>query len=88
MEVLSSFYPYLDKLQPGIFGSVSFWHAHSNGRKKLDPKTVKCVFLGYSTMQKGYKCYYPPSKKFFFLMNVNFNEQESYFKQPHLEGRI
>ncbi|XP_068483247.1 uncharacterized protein [Phaseolus vulgaris] len=82
MEVLSSFYPHLNptnKLQPGIFGRVSFVHVHSNERGKLDPRAVKCVFLGYSTTQKGYKCFHPPSKRFFVSRDVTFNEQESYF---------
>ena len=89
MEVLSSFYPQLDptnKLQPRIFGCVSFVHVHSNERGKLDPRAVKCVFLGYSITQKGYKCFHPPSKRFYVSRDVTFNEQESYFKQPHLQG--
>ena len=24
---------------------------------KLDPKSLKCIFLGYSRVQNGYKCY-------------------------------
>jgi len=52
-----------NKLQPTIFGCISFVHIHSNGRGKLDPRTVKCVFLDYSTTKKEYKCYHPPSKK-------------------------
>ena len=89
MQVLSSFYPHLDptnKLQPRIFGCVSFVHVHSNERGKLDPRAVKCVFLGYSTTQKGYKCFHPPSRRFYVSTDVTFNKQESYFKQPHLQG--
>jgi len=62
MDVLSSFYPHLDstnKLKPRIFGCISFVHVHSNERGKLDPRAVKCVLLGYSTTQKGYKCFHP-----------------------------
>jgi len=88
MDVLSSFYPYLDstnKLKPRIFGCIFFVHVHSNERGKLDPRVVKCVFLGYTTTQKEYKCFHPPSKRFFVSRDVTFNEQESYF-QPHLQG--
>ena len=89
MQALSSSYPHLDptnKLQPRIFGSVSFVHVHSNERGKLDPRAIKCVFLGYSTTQKGYKCFHPPSRRFYVSRDVTFNGQDSYFKQPHLQG--
>ena len=89
MQVLFSFYPHLDptnKLQPRIFGCVSFVHVHSNEKGELDPRAVKCVFLGYSTTQKGYKCFHPPSRRFYVSRDVTFNEQESYFKQPLLQG--
>ncbi|CAJ2640143.1 unnamed protein product [Trifolium pratense] len=40
----------------------------------------------YSSTQKGYKCYHPPSNKFFVSRDVTFHEQESYFAQTHLHG--
>ena len=89
MEVLSSFYPDLStssNLTPRIFGCTSFVHIHSDGRGKLDPRALKCVFIGYSSTQKGYKCYHSPSHKFFVSRDVTFHEQESYFVQTHLQG--
>ncbi|CAJ2647123.1 unnamed protein product [Trifolium pratense] len=89
MEVLSSFYPDVStscNLIPRIFGCKSFVHIHSDGRGKLDPRALKCVFIGYSSTQKGYKCYHPPSNKFFVSRDVTFHEQESYFAQTHLHG--
>jgi len=68
MDVLSSFYPNVstsNQLVPRIFGCVSFVHVPSGDRGKLDPRALKCVFIGYSSTQKGYKCYHPPFKKFF-----------------------
>ena len=75
MEVLSSFYPNVstsNQLVPRIFGCVSFVHVHSGNRGKLDPRALKCVFIGYSSTQKGYKCYHPPSQKFFVSRDVTF----------------
>ncbi|CAJ2640820.1 unnamed protein product [Trifolium pratense] len=73
-------------LIPRIIGCKSFVHIHSDGRGKHDPRSLKCVFIGYSSTQKGYKCYHPPSNKFFVFRDVNFHEQESYFAQTHLQG--
>jgi hypothetical protein len=89
MEMLSTFYPNLhttNNLVPRIFGCVSFVHIHSQSKGKLDLRALKCVFVGYSSTQKGYKCYHPPSKKFYVSADVTFNEQESYFTTPYLQG--
>ncbi|KAL6323474.1 hypothetical protein AAG906_039046 [Vitis piasezkii] len=48
-----------------VFGSTVFVHAHTSKRNKLDPKALKCVFLGYFSTQKGYKCYDPISQKLY-----------------------
>ena len=89
METLSTFYPDLhttNNLIPRIFGCMSFVHVHSQNRGKLDPRALKCVFVGYSSTQKRYKCYHPPAKKFYVSMDVTFNEQEPYFTTPYLQG--
>ena len=88
MDVLSFFYPNLSvssNLKPRIFGCVSFVHVHSQDRKKLDPRALRCVFVGSSSTQKGYKCFHPPSKKFFVSRDVTFHEEEPYFTQPYLQ---
>ena len=46
-----------------IFGCSAFVHIHHQNRTKLDPKSLKCIFLGYSSNQKGYKCYSPLTRK-------------------------
>ena len=40
----------ISSLPPKIFGCTVFVHNHH--KNKLDPKAIKCVFLGYSSMQK------------------------------------
>ncbi|XP_059669545.1 uncharacterized protein LOC132314739 [Cornus florida] len=48
-------------------------------RTKLDPKALKCVLLGYSHSQKGYRCYHPPSRWLFISMDVSFFEHTPYY---------
>ena len=89
MNILSIFYPDLNttnNLVPRIFGYVSFVHIHSQNRRKLDPRALKCIFVGYSSTQKRYKCYHLPSKKFYVSVDITFNEQESYFTNLYLQG--
>ena len=49
--------------------------------RDIDPRALKGVFLGYSNSQKGYKCFHPPSGKYYVSMDVQFNERESYFSK-------
>jgi hypothetical protein len=39
-----------------VFGCVCYVHNLGPGYDKLDPRSTKCVFLGYSTTQEGYRC--------------------------------
>ena len=55
-----------------VFGSTCFVHDLSPGRDKLPPRAVKCVFLGYSKVQKGYRCYCPSTHRFYVSANVTF----------------
>ena len=74
-------------IPPKVFGCVCFVHNHAPTRGKLDPRAIKCVFLGYSPTQKGYKCYNPPTRKWFISMDVTFFEEQSYFTpQAPLQG--
>jgi len=73
-------------LVPRIFGSVAYVHIHSQNRGKLDPRALKCVFIGFSPTQKGYKCYQPSSKKFFVSADVTFDESESFFNHSYNQG--
>jgi len=55
-----------------VFGCTSFVHIHSLAQTKLDHRAHKCIFLGYSATQKGYRCYSPEQHKYFISMDVIF----------------
>ncbi|RVW85016.1 Retrovirus-related Pol polyprotein from transposon TNT 1-94 [Vitis vinifera] len=44
-------------LPPRVFGCTCFVHILTPGQDKLSAKAMKCLFLGYSRLQKSYRCY-------------------------------
>jgi hypothetical protein len=47
--------PYVSHLK--MFGCIAYVHVPKEKRSKLDPKAEKCIFIGYSLEQKGYRCF-------------------------------
>ena len=45
---------------------------------KLNPKSLKCIFLGYFRVQKGYRCYCPSLHKYLVSIDVTFLENTSF----------
>jgi hypothetical protein len=68
-----------------VFGCIVFMLT-PNSRSKLDPRVEKCIFIGYSTNQKGYRCYNPTTKKLHVSMDVTFLEQQPFYKKNSLQG--
>jgi len=42
-----------------VFGYITYVHVPDEKKSKLDPKVEKCIFIGYSLEQKGYRCFNP-----------------------------
>jgi hypothetical protein len=40
-----------------VFGCIAYVHVLDEKKSKLDPKAEKCIFIGYSLEQKGYRCF-------------------------------
>ena len=49
---------------------------------KLDPKSLKCIFLGYSRVQKGYRCYCLSLHRYLVFVDVTFLENTSFSQDP------
>jgi len=64
---------------PKVFGCTCFVRDHRPSVGKLDPRAVKCIFVGYSSSQKGYKCWCPTERRLFISMDVTFRESEPYY---------
>ena len=66
-------------LCPRVFGCVCFVHILTLRQDKLSAKATKCVFLGYSRLQRGYRCYSPDINRYFISTDVTFFENSSFF---------
>jgi len=63
-----------------VFGSTCFVHNFSLGLDKLSPRSHKCVFLGFTRSQIGYKYFSPTLNRYFVCADVIFNESSFYYK--------
>ncbi|PKU83709.1 Retrovirus-related Pol polyprotein from transposon TNT 1-94 [Dendrobium catenatum] len=57
------------------FGCLCFPWLRPYTSTKLDPRSQECVFLGYSTSHKGYKCYNLKTHKIHISRHVVFHEE-------------
>jgi len=69
----------LHKLPLKVFGCTCFVHDITPGRDKIAPKSLKCIFVGYSRVQKGFRCYCPDTRRFYVSPNVTFFENTPFF---------
>ena len=61
-----------------IFGCIAYAHVPYEKRKKLEDKSLKCVFLGVSETSKAYKLYDPLTKKVVVSRDVIFDEKKTW----------
>ena len=70
-------------LTPRVFDCVCFVHILTPGQDKLSAKAMKCVFLGYSRLQRGYRCCSPDTLRYFVSADVTFFENSYMFPTTH-----
>ncbi|WP_139158356.1 DDE-type integrase/transposase/recombinase, partial [Enterobacter cloacae complex sp. GF14B] len=62
-----------------VFGCIAYVHVPDELRRKLDPKAEKCILVGYSLEQKGYRCYNPTTRELRVSRDVVFDEMSSWY---------
>ena len=70
-EVFHGYKPEISHLI--IFGSRDFAYIPKYDRRKLDAKSIKCVFVVYCDDQKAYKMFHPSSHKLIASRDVVFH---------------
>lgn len=61
-----------------VFDCMSYLHINAADRSKLDPKSKKCYFLGYGSVEIGYRFWDDQNKKIVKSKDVIFNEKVPY----------
>jgi hypothetical protein len=62
-----------------VFGCIAYVHVLDEKISKLNPKAEKCIFIGYSLEQKGYRCFNPSTWKLQVSRDVVFDEMVSWY---------
>ena len=69
-------------IEPRVFWCTCFVRDVCPHVTKLDPKSLKCIFLGYSRVQKGYWCYCPTLRRHLVSTDVTFLENTPFSPNP------
>ncbi|KAE8724129.1 hypothetical protein F3Y22_tig00010869pilonHSYRG00008 [Hibiscus syriacus] len=62
-----------------VFGCVCYVFVPDHLQSKFDKKAVRCIFVGYDSQRKGWKCYDPISGRCYTSRNVVFDEASSWW---------
>ena len=78
------FFPHksLFPIEPQVFGCTCFVRDVHSHVSKLDPQSLKCIFLGYSRVQKGYRCYGLSLRRYLVSIDVTFLDNTSFSQDP------
>jgi hypothetical protein len=63
-----------------VFSSITWAHIPDEKRKALQPKSEKCIFVGYSEDFKGYKILQPHCNEIIIRRDVKFDENLLVYK--------
>jgi hypothetical protein len=71
-----------------VFGCLCYPLFPSSTIHKLQPRSTLCVFLGYPSNHRGYKCYDLSNRKLIISRHVIFDETKFLFTKMHFSGKI
>lgn len=63
-----------------VLGCQCFPSLRHQGSSKFDKKTYPCVFIGYSSIHKGFRCLEPKTKRVYISRHMVFDESVFPFK--------
>ncbi|KAJ0742843.1 putative RNA-directed DNA polymerase [Helianthus annuus] len=65
-----------------VFGYQCFPYLRPYNRHKIDFRSTPCVFLGYSPVHHGYRCFDPSTERTYIARHVRFNEHVFPYHKP------
>ena len=80
-EALNKYKPSLEHMR--IFGCLCFVLRPKELRNKLEATSTRAMFVGYSTTQKGYKCYDPTTRRVLVSRDVKFIEAKGFYEEKN-----
>lgn len=66
------------------FGCACFPTLRDYGTTKFDPRSLKCIFMGYNERYKGYRCLYPVTGRVYISRHVIFDESAFPFADTYV----
>ncbi|CAN0839525.1 Retrovirus-related Pol polyprotein from transposon TNT 1-94 [Linum grandiflorum] len=71
-----------------VFGCLCFVLLPPHERTKLQSRTARCVFIGYSDHHKGYLCYDPHQRRVRIAYHVVFLEHIPYYSSTTTDSSV
>jgi hypothetical protein len=68
-----------------IFGTKGYRLDKTPNKGKFDPRSKKCIFVGYSTERRAYRVWCPDSKRIYATRDVKFVNNFEVKEQPMQE---
>jgi hypothetical protein len=64
-----------------VFDCVCYVFVPDHLRSKFDKKAIRCIFMGYNSQRKGWRCCDPTTGRCYTSRNVIFDEASSWWSE-------